>query len=220
MPPIRSTGSGPRSTPRTSGLLGGRRDRPEPCGPRKTGLKAPCPELRAGHPAGRPDDGWEHQRRHQVHRRGRWRAAGPGPPWTAAAKTRQCLRRSRLPLTRGAPAAAPAPDQDQSGVAEGSTRVGSRSPTLGDRAHDLLAARQPPPGPPLRPPRRHPRSLPQPRLRDHLLAPTAEPLTLLGPLNGSARASPRTSRSSTPRGSALVADPSGARTSPLAADAS
>ena len=31
-------------------------------------------------------------------------------------------------------------------------------------------------------PRRHPRSLPQPRLRHHLLAPTPQPLTLLGPL--------------------------------------
>ena len=32
-------------------------------------------------------------------------------------------------------------------------------------------------------PRRHPRGLPQPRLRHHLLAPPAQPLTLLGPLS-------------------------------------
>jgi len=35
-------------------------------------------------------------------------------------------------------------------------------------------------------PRRHPRSIPQPRLRDHLLAPPGQPLTLLGPLRPSA----------------------------------
>ena len=38
---------------------------------------------------------------------------------------------------------------------------------------------------PLGDPRRHPRSLPQPRLRHHLLAPPAKPLTLLGPLSAS-----------------------------------
>jgi hypothetical protein len=38
---------------------------------------------------------------------------------------------------------------------------------------------------PLGDPRRHPRGLPQPRLRHHLLAPIAKPLTLLGALSAS-----------------------------------
>ena len=45
------------------------------------------------------------------------------------------------------------------------------------RLHESLAAD------PMGDPRRHPRGLPQPRLRDHLLAPPAQPLTLLGPLS-------------------------------------
>ena len=63
-------------------------------------------------------------------------------------------------------------------------RVGTRQRTLGNRAHDLLAAPAPPPRPPLRPPRRHPRSLPHNRLRAHL-PPTTPTLILLGALSQS-----------------------------------
>lgn len=74
--PIRSTGSGPRSTPPACGPLGWRAHRAEPSRPPKTELQAPRPRLRAGHPARRADLGRQRQRHHEAHPRGRRRAAG------------------------------------------------------------------------------------------------------------------------------------------------
>src|SRR5215471_19508455 len=63
------------------------------------------------------------------------------------------------------------------------TRLGPGHLPLGGGTDDRAAALVPPPADPLGDPRRHPPSLPQPRLRHHLLPPTAEPRTLLGPLS-------------------------------------
>src|SRR5262245_13269929 len=60
-------------------------------------------------------------------------------------------------------------------------RLGPGRTPLGGGAVRRAAALVPAAADPLGDPRRHPRGLPQPRLRHHLLAPTAEPLTLLGP---------------------------------------
>ena len=79
---------------------------------------------------------------------------------------------------------------------------------LGGRAVHRAAALVPAAADPLGDPRRHPRGLPQPRLRHHLLAPPAEPLTLLGPLRRPVRLLECPDRASGIRQSRGPAEPS------------